>query len=157
MDMAWFKGVDFLEPGYAITIEDLEAWEAKTGVTVASGDVLLIRTGRWMQVREKGQWNFLESAAGSHASIAPWLKARDVAVIGCDGVSDVMPSGVEGLANPLHELVLVGLGMPILDNLDLGALARAARERNRWTFLFVGSPLRVVGGTGSPMNPIAVF
>ncbi|MFB3106939.1 MAG: cyclase family protein [Pseudomonadales bacterium] len=157
VDMAWFKGVDFLTPGYAITIDDLEAWEAKTGVTIASGDVLLIRTGRWKQVREKGQWNFLESAAGSHASIAAWLKARDVAVIGCDGVSDVMPSGVEGLANPLHELVLVGLGMPILDNLDLGPLAKAAKERNRWTFLFVGAPLRVVGGTGSPMNPIAVF
>lgn len=157
VDMAWFKGVDFLEPGYAITIEDLEAWEAKTGVTVASGDVLLIRTGRWEQVRQKGQWNFLEAAAGAHASIAPWLKARDVAVIGSDGVSDVMPSGVEGLANPLHELVLVGLGMPILDNLDLGPLAKAAKERNRWTFLFVGAPLRVVGGTGSPMNPIAVF
>ena len=96
-------------------------------------------------------------SAGSHASIALWLKARDVAVIGSDGVSDVMPSGVEGLANPLHELVLVGLGMPILDNLDLDPLAEAARERNRWTFLFVGSPLWVVGGTGSPMNPIAIF
>ena len=151
------SSVAMTEPGYAITVEDLEDWEAKTGVRVGSGDVLLIRTGRWEQVRQKGQWNFLEAAAGSHASIAPWLKERDVAIIGCDGVSDVMPSGVEGLANPLHELVLVGLGMPILDNLDLGALARAARERNRWTFLFVGSPLRVVGGTGSPMNPIAVF
>lgn len=157
VDMPWFKGSDFLEPGYAITIEDLEAWEAKTGITVASGDVLLIRTGRWERIRQKGQWNFLEAAAGSHASIAPWLKARDVAVIGSDGVSDVMPSGVEGLANPLHELVLVGLGMPILDNLDLGPVAEAARERNRWTFLFVASPLRVVGGTGSPMNPMAVF
>ncbi len=157
VDMPWFKGSDFLEPGYAITIKDLEAWEARTGITVASGDVLLIRTGRWERVRQKGQWNFLEAAAGSHASIAAWLKARDVAVIGSDGVSDVMPSGVAGLANPLHELVLVGLGMPILDNLDLGPVAEAARERNRWTFLFVASPLRVMGGTGSPMNPMAVF
>ncbi len=157
IDMPWFKGVDFLEPGTAITTADLEAWESKTGVRVGSGDVLLIRTGRWECVRQKGQWNFLEKAAGSHASIAKWLKARDVAVIGCDGVSDVMPSGVEGLLNPLHELVLVGLGMPILDNLDLDAVAAAAKERNRWEFLFVGAPLRVPGGTGSPLNPIAVF
>lgn len=157
IDMPWFKGVDFLEPGTAITTADLEAWERKTGVRVGSGDVLLIRTGRWECVRQRGQWNFLEKAAGSHASIAKWLKARDVAVIGSDGVSDVMPSGVEGLLNPLHELVLVGLGMPILDNLDLDAVAVAAKERNRWEFLFVGAPLRVPGGTGSPLNPIAVF
>jgi kynurenine formamidase len=157
IDMPWFRGVDFIEPGTAITVSDLEAWERKTGIRVGSGDVLLIRTGRWECVRQRGQWNFLEKAAGSHASIAKWLKARDVAVIGSDGVSDVMPSGVEGLANPLHELVLVGLGMPILDNLDLDAVAAAARERNRWEFLFVGAPLRVPGGTGSPLNPIAVF
>lgn len=157
VDIPWLRGVDYLEPGTAITSKDLEAWEARTGVKVASGDVLLIRTGRWERVRQKGQWNFLEAAAGSEASVAKWLKARDVAVIGSDGVNDVMPSNVEGLFNPLHELVLVGLGMPILDNLDLDTLAREARQRNRWTFLFVGAPLRVPGGTGSPLNPLAVF
>jgi kynurenine formamidase len=138
-------------------VADLEAWEKETGVTVGSGDVLLIRTGRWAKVAKDGQWDFLAKAAGSHASVAAWLKARDVAVIGCDGVSDVMPSGVEGLVNPLHELVLVALGMPILDNLDLEAVAAAAAARKRPTFLFVGAPLRVPGGTGSPMNPLAVF
>ena len=157
VDMPWFKGVDFLEPGTAITVADLEAWEEKTGVAVGSGDVLLVRTGRWERVRQKGQWNFLAAAAGLHASVALWLKERDVALIGCDGVSDVMPSGVEGLANPLHELVLVGLGLRILDNLDLDAAAAAAASRERWTFMFVGAPLRVVGGTGSPLNPLAVF
>ena len=157
IDMAWHKGVDYLEPGTAITVQDLEEWEYKTGVRVSSGDVLLIRTGRWEAVRQLGLWNFVERAAGAHASVAKWLKARDVAVIGSDGVSDVMPSNVEGLANPLHELVIVGLGMPILDNLDLDAVADAARERGRWEFLFVGAPLRVRGGTGSPLNPLAIF
>ena len=157
IDMPWHKGVEYLEPGTAITVQDLEAWEARTGVRVGSGDVLLIRTGRWEAVRQLGQWNFVERAAGSHASVARWLKARDVAVIGSDGVSDVMPSNVDGLANPLHELVIVALGMPILDNLDLDALAREAQQRGRWEFLFVGAPLRVRGGTGSPLNPLAVF
>jgi kynurenine formamidase len=157
VDMPWLKGVPWLEPGTAITIEDLEAWEKRTGVRVQSGDVLLVRTGRWQRIRDKGTWNFLEAAAGLHASVAPWLKARDVAVIGCDGVSDVMPSGVENKVNPLHELVLVGLGMPILDNLDLDAVAAAAAKRNRWTFLYVGAPLRIPGGTGSPLNPLAIF
>lgn len=157
VDVPLLLGVDFMEPGTAVTVADLEAWEKRAGVEVGSGDVLLIRTGRWERVRRQGQWNFLESAAGSHASIARWLRARDVAVIGCDGVSDVMPSNVEGLANPLHALVLVGLGMPILDNLALDALAREAKQRGRWEFLMVGAPLRVRGGTGSPLNPLAVF
>ena len=157
VDMPRFLGLDYLDPGTALTAEDFEAWEKAHGVKIASGDVLLVRTGRWAKVAQDGQWNFLEKAAGSHASLATWLKQRDVAVIGCDGVSDVMPSGVEGLVNPLHELVLVGLGMPILDNLDLEAVATKAAELDRATFLFVGAPLRVPGGTGSPMNPLAVF
>ena len=157
VDMAWLKGVDYLEPGTAITVDDFVAWEEKTGITVGSGDVLLVRTGRWVRVKEKGVWNFVMAAAGMHASVALWLKERDVALIGCDGVSDVMPSGVEGLANPLHELVLVGMGMRILDNLNLDDVAAAAKSRDRWEFMFVGAPLRVVGGTGSPLNPLAVF
>ena len=157
VDMARHKGVDYLEPSTAITIQDLESWERDTGMRIGSGDVLLIRTGRWEAVRQLGLWDFVERAAGSHASVAGWLKERDVAVIGSDGVSDVMPSGLDGLANPLHELVIVGLGMPILDNLDLDAVAREAVQRERWEFLFVGAPLRVRGGTGSPLNPLAIF
>ena len=157
VDIPWLKGVDYLEPGTAITAQDIERWEDRTGVEIESGDVLLIRTGRWARVRDRGEWNFVGNAAGSHASLALWLKNRDVAIIGSDGVSDVMPSGVEGLINPLHELVLVGLGMPLLDNLDLDELAKFAQKTNKLEFLFVGAPLRVRGGTGSPMNPIAVF
>jgi kynurenine formamidase len=157
VDMPAFLGVDFLEPGMAITADDLKAWEEKNRVKIRSGDVLLIRTGRWAKVDKDGQWNFLEKAAGAHASLASFLKERDVVMIGSDGINDVMPSGVEGLANPLHELVLVGLGMPLLDNLDLETLAQVAKAQKRVTFLYVGAPLRVSGGTGSPLNPLAVF
>jgi kynurenine formamidase len=157
VDMPWLKGVGYLEPGTAITSEDLEAWEKKTGITIGSGDVLLLRTGRWEAVRQKGEWDFSQAAAGMHASVAKWLRARDVAVIGCDGISDVVPSNVPHKPNALHELVLVGLGMLILDNLDLDQLTVEAQQRKRWEFLFVGAPLRVPGGTGSPLNPLAVF
>lgn len=157
VDMAWLKGVDYIEPGTALMAEDFEAWEKKTGMKLRSGDVLLLRTGRWEYARQKGGDDFLQRAAGMHASMATWLRKRDIAVIGCDGISDVVPSKVAGKPNPLHELVLVGMGMLILDNLDLEALAREAKARGRWEFLFVGAPLRVPGGTGSPLNPLAVF
>jgi kynurenine formamidase len=157
VDVAWLKGVDYLEPDTVIMAEDLEAWEAKTGIRVGSGDVLLVRTGRWERVRQKGQWDLSQGAAGMHASVAKWLHARDVAVLGCDGISDAVPSNVATKPNALHALALVGMGMLILDNLDLDELAQAVQQRNRPEFLFVGAPLRVPGGTGSPLNPLAVF
>ena len=157
VDMAWLRGVDYLEPATVIRAQDLEAWEAKTGISIGSGDVLLVRTGRWERVRQQGPWNVTEAAAGMHASVAKWLRARDVAVIGCDCINDAVPSNVDTKPNALHELVMVGLGMLILDNLDLDALARQAQSRGRPEFLFVGAPLRVPGGTGSPLNPLAVF
>ena len=157
VDLPRLYGVNYLDPGSAITAEDLESWEESAGVNIGSGDALLIRTGRWAKVAKDGRWNFLQAAAGSHASVATFLRQRDVAILGSDGISDVMPAGVEGLALPLHELALVALGMPLLDNLDLEVLAREAARLNRSTFLFVCAPLRIPGGTGSPVNPLAIF
>jgi len=157
VDFPAFFGVDFLQPGRAITTEDLLAWEKKSGVKIGSGDALLIKTGRWKAVEELGQWTFTEKAAGLHTTVATFLKERDVAVIGCDGVSDVMPSGVENRFNPLHELTLIGMGMPIFDNLDLRKLSDVARQLKRSTFMLVAAPLNVEGATGSPLNPMAIF
>ncbi|MFK7975403.1 MAG: cyclase family protein [Halioglobus sp.] len=155
VDMPAFFGVEFLTPGTAITASDLEAWEKKHGVTIGSGDVLLLRTGRWMP--QPAPRSAQPKIAGLHATVAQWLRDRDVAAIGSDAISDVMPSGMKTLATPLHELVLVGLGMPIFDNLDLDELATVSAREKRSTFLFTAAPLRVAGGTGSPLNPIAVF
>ncbi len=157
VDIPEMIGETSLEPGLAVTVEDLEAWEKHAGIKISRGDVLLLRTGRWKRIKEEGGWNFAKTASGFHASVATWLKERDVAAIGCDGISDVMPSGVSDRLNPLHELVIVGLGMPMLDNLYLEELADFAKSSNRDTFLFIGLPLKVVGGTGSPLNPLAVF
>ena len=157
MDMAKLKGVAYLEPETPIYPEDLEAWEKKAGIKVGSGDVIFIRTGRWARRAVVGPWNVGGSAAGLHASCARWLKQRDVAIIGSDVASDVVPSGVEGVALPIHQLVLVAMGVHIFDNCDLEALSEAAAKRNRWEFLLTASPLAVPGGTGSPLNPIATF
>jgi kynurenine formamidase len=157
MDIPRLKGVSYLEPGTAIYPEDLEAWEKKAGVKVGSGDIVLIRTGRWRLRDTKGPWNISSKAAGLYASCARWLKSRDVAVLGSDGASDVMPSGVQGVNQPIHQLVLIAMGMPIFDNLDLEAVSEEAGKRQRWEFQLSAAPLAVTGGTGSPFNPIATF
>ena len=157
MDIARLKGVDYLDPGTPVYVEDLEAWERQIGVTVESGDVVFVRSGRWMRRRELGPWNTADEASGLHASVAPWLHERGVAMLGSDGTNDVKPSGVEGVVQPIHQLLLVAMGMPLFDNLDLEAVAAEAARQDRWEFTLVAAPLAVDGGTGSPLNPLAIF
>ena len=157
MDIPRLKGVPYLAGGTPIYVEDLEAWEAQAGIKVSAGDVLLIRTGRWALRDESGPWGVDENEAGLHASTVAWLKQRGVAMLGSDAAGDVFPSGVEGETHPVHVLALVALGMPIFDNLDLEAVAQEAARQERWEFLMTAAPIRVPGGTGSPLNPIATF
>jgi kynurenine formamidase len=157
MDIPRLKGLKYLEPKTPVYPEDLEAWEKQAGIKVGAGDVVFIRTGRWARRAEKGPWNVSAESAGLHASCARWLRQRDVAMVGSDAASDVMPSQVEGVVQPIHQLLLVSMGVMIFDNCDLEALSAAAAERKRWDFLLTSSPLAVKKGTGSPLNPTAVF
>tara|TARA_B100001109_G_scaffold251757_1_gene246701 strand:- start:646 stop:1659 length:1014 start_codon:yes stop_codon:yes gene_type:complete len=157
IDFASFFNVDYLEPGHAITINDFIEWEKEMGVTIQKGDAVLIRTGRWEKVSKDGNWNASELIAGLHATTVKFLKERDISIIGCDGVTDVVPSGLEQKPFPIHDLVIAGMGMPILDNLNLDEVAEQAVKLDRHTFLFVASPLKIPGGTGSPLNPLAIF
>ena len=157
MDIPALKGVDYLEPGTPIYPEDLDAWEKKAHLKAASGDVVFIRTGRWALRDAKGPWEASKKLAGLYASCAKWLKSRDIAMLGSDAASDVMPSGIDGVAQPIHTLVLVAMGMPIFDNCDLELISKEAKRRQRWEFLVTASPLAVPGATGSALNPIATF
>ncbi len=157
MDIARLKGVEYLEPGTPIYPEDLSAWEKQAGVKVSPGDVVFIRTGRWARRAEKGPWDAGRNAAGMHASCAKWLRDRDVAMVGSDVASDVTPSQVPGVTLPIHQLLLVAMGVHIFDNCDLEAVSKAAADRKRWAFLLTAAPMAVRGGTGSPLNPIATF
>ena len=157
MDMARLKGLDYLEPGTPIYPEDLEAWEKQAGVKVSPGDVIFIRTGRWARRAAKGPWPVGRSAAGLHASCARWLHDRGVAMVGSDVASDLVPSQVQGVALPIHQLLLVAMGVHIFDDCDLEALSQAAAKRKRWAFLLTAAPMAIPGGTGSPLNPIATF
>ncbi len=157
MDFPRLRGVEWLENGTAITTEWLDEWEEEYGITIGKGDVVLIRTGRWSRRDSVGPWDLSQDSAGLHASAVAWFKERDIAIIGSDSALDVRPSGVPNFPQPVHALVLVALGMPILDNLDLKRVAEEAYLHERVEFLFTTAPLRVGGGTGSPLNPIATF
>jgi len=157
IDLPRLKGVPYLEPGTAIYPADLDAWEKMSGIRVGAGDAVLIRTGRWARRADKGPWAAQEKMAGLHASSARWLKQRDVAVFASEGPGDVLPSGIDGVPWPLHQLLLIAMGVPMLDNCDFEELLRAATARNRWTFLFSVAPLRAESATGGPVNPIATF
>jgi kynurenine formamidase len=155
VDIPALKGVPFMGDDEPVYPEDLEAWEKKAGLRIESGDAVFVRTGRWRRIAEKGPLN--RQMPGLYASCVKWLKQRDIALFGSDGVQDVRPSRVEGVDQPVHLLFLVAVGTPLFDNCGLETLSQAAAKRRRWTFLFMAAPLRVPGGTGSPANPIAIF
>jgi kynurenine formamidase len=157
IDIPRLKGVPYLEPGTAVFPEDVEAWEKKAGLRVSSGDVIFLRTGRWARRAKVGAWAIDKQAAGFHASIAPWLKARGVAMLGSDAAADVTPSLVEGVGLPVHELTIAALGMNLFDNQDLEAVAETAAKLNRWEFMLSVAPMPVPGGTGFPVNALAIF
>ncbi len=123
-----------------------------------SGDVVFIRTGRWARRDLTGPWDIAkDGAAGLHASCATWLRERDVAMLGSDAASDVIPSGVPGISHPVHLLTLHAMGVHIFDNCDLEELSKVASRLQRWEFLLTAAPIPVEGGTGSPLNPIGTF
>jgi kynurenine formamidase len=157
LDIPRLHGRDFLAKAEAIMREDLEAAAERQDLRVEEGDILLVRTGRHLRERVEGETMLMQGAAGLHVSAMPWIKERGVAVLGSDGISDVLPSRCEGNALPVHAATLVAMGVHLLDNLALEKLADACAERNRWEFQFVIAPLIIERGTGSAVNPIAIF
>jgi len=163
VDLPRLKGVPFLEPGTPIFVEDLEAWERQSGHRIMAGDAVFIRTGRWVRRERLGPWDVSQKAAGLDVSIIPWLRQRDVAILGSESALSVMPNpSTAHITNPddylpVHNFVLVALGMPVLDNCQLDAVSEAAAARHRWEFLLTATPLPLVRGTGSPVNPTAIF
>ena len=157
LDSPRLNNVPYLEPETPIYIEDIEAWEHEAGVIVSPGDVIFVRTGRWARRAALGPWQISGSSAGLHASVLPWIKERGVAFVGSDAATDVMPSMVEGVTMPVHTMLIAGFGTNIFDNMDLEALAETAARENRWEFMLTAGPMAIDGGTGSPLNPLAVF
>jgi kynurenine formamidase len=157
LDVPRARGVRWVEPGEHVFRADLEAAEREQGVRAGPGDILLVRTGHTRRLRELGPWDTRDAKAGLHPTTALFLAEREISVLGSDGNNDTAPSTTEGIAFPMHVLAIHAMGVHLLDYLQVEDVVPRCEAASRWEFLFVAAPLRVVGGTGSPLNPIAIF
>lgn len=153
-DLPKLLGVERLAPGYGITAAELQAAGEQAGVELRRGDVALIRTG-WAQL-----WADPHAFLGHDTGVpgpteeaGRWLVERGIRMTGSDTTAfEQITAEVGHALLPVHRLLLVEAGIPIVEMLDLEALAAAGVAE----FAFVLSPLKIVGGTGSPVRPLAV-
>jgi kynurenine formamidase len=162
-DVPRFRGAEYVEPGAPVHGWELADVAAAQGVEPRAGDAVLVRSGFGRYLELTGERPGFGSPAGVHASCVEFLHDTDAAMLVWD-MQDA-PTADQGLPNPkglpvplhVHQILLPYMGMPILDNADFEALAAACAAAGRWAVQFVVAPLVLTGGTGSPVNPIAVL
>jgi kynurenine formamidase len=157
LDIPAVRGVRWLEPGDYVTAADLAAAQEAQQVSVGPGDLLFVRVGHRRRRAELGPWDVAGSRAGLHPQAMEYLAERQVAALGSDGNSDTAPSLVDGVAFPVHVLAINAMGLHLVDYLQFDDLLPVCQAAGRWSFLCVIAPLRLPGGTGSPVNPIAIL
>jgi kynurenine formamidase len=157
LDIPRVRGVPWLEPGDHVTADDLRAAESAQGDRIGQGDLLFIRVGHRARRRSLGPWDAAGLRAGLHPAALELLAERRIGVLGSDGNNDTAPSIVEGVDFPVHVLAINAMGLHLLDYLDFEDLVAISDDLRCCSFLCVLAPLRLPAGTGSPVNPIAVF
>ena len=158
LDVARLWGVDRVAPGVAIKPTDLDAAERAAGVRVGTGDVLLVRTGHLGVFKlDRDREGYLRRTPGLGMACVEWLHARQVAAVATDTVAvEVIPWEDPALPLPVHLLCIRDVGLTLGEMFDLDELAAACARDGVWEFLFSAPPLKVTGGVGSPLNPLAV-
>lgn len=160
LDLPRVFGVDWLEPGYAITGDDLDRASEAHSVEVGRGDFVLVRTGAMARVRARGSWGDYAGgdAPGLGLDSAVWLREHDVAGVATDTWDiEARPVATPDVAQPVHVVLLVHMGLWLGEIFDLEELGEACTGEGRYEFLFVAPPLKFTGGIGSPVNPLAVL
>lgn len=159
LDLPGVLGVDHLRGDMRIGPAQLEAAEASASLRVEPGDVLIVHKGRQRRLAAAGPIDpSADGMPGLHPCAVAWLHERGVAVLGSDYMNDPQPNwDCEGWPIPVHYLGICGMGMTLLHNLETQALADACARLGRWSFLLTIAPLKIPGGTGSPVNPVAVL
>jgi kynurenine formamidase len=159
LDVPRVKGVEWLEPGYAITAADLDEACRAHRVTVGSGDALLVRTGQMTMCRRRGGWGDYAGgdAPGLSFHSAGWLHERQVAAVATDTWGmEVRPNEIPDSYQPLHQVLIPGMGMLVGEIFELDGLAEDCARDHVYEFQFVAPPLPITGAVGSPINPLAI-
>lgn len=158
LDIPRYKGVRWLEPGYPIGEADLLGCMDAEGVSVGTGDIVLVRTGQMGYCKAHGWGAYAGGdAPGLSFYTADWLYRSEIAAIAADtwGV-EVRPSELPGCFQPLHQVAIPNIGLLLGEIFDLEALAEDCAADGVYDFLFVAAPLPITGGVGSPINPQAI-
>jgi len=152
VDVAGFKGVEMLGDNYEITVEDIEGALKKQNTSLQPGDAIIINTG-WGRLYGKDNARFVKSCPGIGVKAATWLVAKDPILLGADNWPvEVAPNPDTQISLPVHQIALVVNGVHLLENLKLDELA----AKQAYEFAFIMQPLKIQGGTGSTVSPIAV-
>jgi kynurenine formamidase len=152
IDVAALKGVDMLPDTYEITVQDLQQALAAQKLTLQPGDAVIIHTG-WGKLWGKDNARFQKSAPGIGIAAAEWIARQDPMLVGSDNSAvEVSPNPNPQLAGPIHQIMLVVNGIHLLENLKLDDLA----ARRVYEFALIVEPLKIQGGTGSTVAPIAI-
>lgn len=152
IDVAALKGVDILPDAYEITATDVQQAIARQNLTLQPGDAVLVRTG-WSSFWGKDNARYVKSNPGLGIGAAEWLAGQNPMLVGSDNWSvEVAPNPDSDLSLPVHQIMLVVNGIHLLENLKLDGLASASVHE----FAFVVQPLKIAGGTGSTVAPVAM-
>lgn len=152
IDVAAAKGVDMLPLSYEITVEDLQDALKKQGMTLKSGDAVLIHSG-WGKHWGVDNARYNSGSPGIGVAAAQWLARQEPVLFGADTFAvEVVPNPDKALSLPVHQIALVVNGIFLLENMKLDELA----AKKTYEFAFVVQPLKIKGGTGSTVAPIAI-
>ena len=152
IDVAALKGVETLPDTYEITVADLQQALARQQLTLQPGDAVIVHTG-WGRLWGRENDRYMKTNPGLGAAAAEWIARQDPMLIGSDNAPiNVTPSPDPQLSNPVHQIALVVNGVFLLENLRLDELA----AQRAYEFALIVEPLKLVGGTGSTVAPIAI-
>lgn len=154
LDVPRFRGEPFVTQERPIHGWELEDVAQAQGVTLEPGDALVVYGGREAWDRVNPTWGSGTSRPGLHASCLPYIRDSDVSLLVWD-MMDHMPNGYD-IPWSVHG-VIFAYGVGLVDNALLEPLAAACAEEGRYDFMLLVLPLVVAGGTGSPLNPVALF
>lgn len=164
LDVARHRGVDWLEMGEVITPEDLEDVAAAEGIEVESGDILCFRTGWRQKFYADGAEAFMAGEPGIGMAAIEWLHEKEIAALASDnwGIEVLNPSEglfigeIDGMLDNVHMILIRDMGLTLGEIFDFDELAADCAADGSWEFFLCAPPLKVTGGVGSPINPLAI-